>query len=247
MINLLPQVTEFLAPQPLKMYIGGRWTESVSGEIFETRDPGEGKALANISAGDEADVNAAVAAAQKAFRTTDWATMPVNERAVILHRLADLIDKHQEVIAQIESLDVGKPRSQAIAFDVPHAAKSFRYYADLAVQSRRREPIAVSGLDARTVRVSYGVCGFIFPWNFPFLLVGWGIAPALAAGNTVVIKPAEDTPLSTLYFAKLAEEAGVPPGVVNVVSGLGQTAGAALARHPELNACRLRGRPKSAG
>ena len=244
MINLLPQVTEFLAPQPLKMYIGGRWTEAVSGETFETRDPGEGKALAKISAGDEADVNAAVAAAQKAFRTTGWATMPVNERAVILHRLADLIDKHQEVIAQIESLDVGKPRSQAIAFDVPHAAKSFRYYADLAVQSRRREPIAVSGLDARTVRVSYGVCGFIFPWNFPFLLVGWGIAPALAAGNTVVIKPAEDTPLSTLYFAKLAEEAGVPPGVVNVVTGLGQTAGAALARHPELKRMSFTGSPE---
>jgi acyl-CoA reductase-like NAD-dependent aldehyde dehydrogenase len=244
MINLLPQVTEFLAPQPLKMYIGGRWTEAVSGETFETRDPGEGKALAKISAGDEADVNAAVAAAQKAFRTTGWAMMPVNERAVILHRLADLIDKHQEVIAQIESLDVGKPRSQAIAFDVPHAAKSFRYYADLAVQSRRREPIAVSGLDARTVRVSYGVCGFIFPWNFPFLLVGWGIAPALAAGNTVVIKPAEDTPLSTLYFAKLAEEAGVPPGVVNVVTGLGPTAGAALARHPELKRMSFTGSPE---
>ena len=170
--------------------------------------------------------------------------MPANDRAVILHRLADLIDQRAEIIAQIESLDVGKPRGQAAAFDVPHAAQTFRYYADLAVQTRRREPIAVSGFDARTVRVPYGVCGFIFPWNFPFLLVGWGIAPALAAGNTVVIKPAEDTPLSTLYFAKLAEEAGVPPGVVNVVTGLGHTAGAALSNHPGLKRMSFTGSPE---
>jgi len=170
--------------------------------------------------------------------------MPVNDRAVILHRLADLITQHQEIIAQIESLDVGKPRGQAAAFDVPHAAQTFRYYADLAVHTRRREPIAVSGFEARTVRVPYGVCGFIFPWNFPFLLVGWGVAPALAAGNTVVIKPAEDTPLSTLYFAKLAAEAGVPPGVVNVVTGLGHTAGAALARHPGLKRMSFTGSPE---
>ena len=170
--------------------------------------------------------------------------MPANDRAVILHRLADLITKHQEIIAQIESLDVGKPRSQAAAFDVPHGAQTFRYYADLAVHTRRRDPIAVSGFDARTVRVPYGACGFIFPWNFPFLLVGWGVAPALAAGNTVVIKPAEDTPLSTLYFAKLAEEAGVPAGVINVVTGFGETAGAALARHPGIKRMSFTGSPE---
>ena len=226
------------------MYIGGRWTEAISGETFETRDPGNGTVLARVAAGDVADVEAAVAAAQKAFRKSGWATMPVNDRSVILHRLADLIVKHQEVLAQIESLDVGKPRGQAAAFDVPHAAQTFRYYADLAVHTRRREPIAVSGFDAHTVRVPYGVCGFIFPWNFPFLLVGWGVAPALAAGNTVVIKPAEDTPLSTLYFAKLAEEAGVPPGVINVVTGFGETAGAALARHPGLKHMSFTGSPE---
>jgi len=244
MNNLLPAVKQFLSAQPLKMFIGGRWVEAQSGKTFETLDPGEGRVLAKVSAGDVADVEAAVAAAQVAFRKSGWATMPVSDRAVILHRLADLITKHQEIIAQIESLDVGKPRGQAIAFDVPHAAQTFRYYADLSVHTRRREPIAVSGFDARTVRVPYGVCGFIFPWNFPFLLVGWGVAPALAAGNTVVIKPAEDTPLSTLYFAKLAEEAGVPPGVVNVVTGLGETAGAALARHPGLKRMSFTGSPE---
>jgi acyl-CoA reductase-like NAD-dependent aldehyde dehydrogenase len=239
-----PKVTQFLSTQPLKMFIGGQWVAAQSGNTFETRDPGEGKVLAAVAAGDGAEVDAAVAAAQEAFRKSGWATMPVNDRAVILHRLADLITKRQDVLVEIESLDVGKPCAQAAAFDIPHAAQTFRYYADLAVHTRRREPIAVSGFEAFTVRVPYGVCGFIFPWNFPFLLVGWGVAPALAAGNTVVIKPAEDTPLSTLYFAKLAEEAGVPPGVVNVVTGLGGTAGAALARHLGIKRMSFTGSPE---
>lgn len=244
MTTLNPEVTQFLSTQPLKLFIGGRWVAAQSGKTFETRDPGEGKVLAMIAAGEAADVDAAVVAAQDAFHRSGWATMPVNDRAVILHRLADLITQHQDHLAQLESLDVGKPRAQAAGFDVPHAAQTFRYYADLAVHTRRREPIAVSGFDARTIRVPYGVCGFIFPWNFPFLLVGWGVAPALAAGNTVVIKPAEDTPLSTLYFAKLAEEAGVPRGVVNVVTGFGETAGAALARHPGLKRMSFTGSPE---
>lgn len=244
MNSLNPDAAKFLSSQPFKLFIGGRWIEAQSGKTFKTFDPGEGRVIAKVSAGDEADVDAAVAAAQGAFQKSGWATMPVNDRAVILHRLADLITKHQEILAQIESLDVGKPRGQAAAFDVPHAAQTFRYYADLAVHTRRREAIALSGYEARTVRVPYGVCGFIFPWNFPFLLIGWGIAPALAAGNTVVIKPAEDAPLSTLYFAKLAEEAGVPPGVVNVVTGFGETAGSALGRHPGLKRMSFTGSPE---
>ena len=244
MTTLCPETTQFLSAQPLKMFIGGRWTDSLSGAAFETRDPGTGSVIARVSAGDAADVERAIQAAGEAFRKSGWATLPANDRGVILHRLADLIDKHQKIIVEIESLDEGKPRAQAAGFDVPHAAKTFRYYADLAMHTRRREPIAVSGFEARTVLVPYGVCGFIFPWNFPFLLVGWGIAPALAAGNTVVIKPAEDTPLSTLYFAKLAEEAGVPAGVINVVTGLGETAGAALARHPGLKHMSFTGSPE---
>lgn len=239
-----PEVTQFLSAQPLKMFIGGRWVEAQGGTTFETLDPGEGTRLARVAAGDAIDVAAAVAAAQQAFRKSGWATMPANDRGVILHRLADLIDRQQEILAQIESLDVGKPMGQAAAFDVPHAAQTLRYYADLAIHTRRREPIALSGFDAQTLRMPYGVCGFIFPWNFPFLLIGWGVAPALAAGNTVVIKPAEDTPLSALYFAKLAEEAGVPPGVINVVTGLGETAGAALARHPGLKRMSFTGSPE---
>jgi aldehyde dehydrogenase (NAD+) len=165
-------------------------------------------------------------------------------RAVILHRLADLVDKHREILAQIESLDVGKPLPQAMGGDIPNVSQTLRYYADLSVHTRRREPIAVSGYDVRTVRFPYGVSAFIFPWNFPLLLVGWGISPALAAGNTVVIKPAEDTPLSALYFCKLVQEAGLPNGVVNVVTGLGETAGAALAQHPGINRMSFTGSPE---
>jgi aldehyde dehydrogenase (NAD+) len=170
--------------------------------------------------------------------------MPVNDRAVILHRLADLIDKRREVLAQLESLDVGKPLAQAMAFDIPNVAQSLRYYADLAVHTRRAEPIPVSGFDARSIRVPYGVCGFIIPWNFPLLLVGWGVSPALAAGNTVIIKPPEDASLTALYFADLAKEAGVPDGVINVITGYGEVAGAALAQHPGINRMSFTGSPE---
>ena len=162
-----------------------RWLKSrlATACVAETRDPGTGKVLAKVAAGDQPDVDRAVAAAQKAFRETDWATMPANDRAVIIHRLADLVDQHRGIIAQIESLDVGKPLSDSLGFDIPNVAQTLRWYADLSVHTRRREPIAVSGFDARQIRVPYGVCAFIFPWNFPLLLVGWGISPALAAGE----------------------------------------------------------------
>ncbi|MBL9135288.1 MAG: aldehyde dehydrogenase [Verrucomicrobiales bacterium] len=241
---LHPEAAAFLQSPVQRMHVGGRWIDAASGETFETRDPGRGTVLANVACGGASEVDQAVRAAQEAYRTSGWSTLPPNDRAALLHRLADLIDRHAEAIAQIESLDVGKPRAQAAAFDIPHAAATLRYYADLAVHTRRREPIGVSGFEAHTLRVPYGVCGFIFPWNFPFLLVGWGVAPALAAGNTVVIKPAEDTPLSTLYFAKLAEAAGLPAGVVNVVTGFGSTAGAALAAHPGIRRMSFTGSPE---
>jgi acyl-CoA reductase-like NAD-dependent aldehyde dehydrogenase len=244
MIAILPEVKKFLQASSVKMFIGGKWTAAANGKTFAVRDPGNGSVIARAPDGRAADVDRAVRAAREAFVKSGWAEMPVNDRAVRLHRLADLIDKHRDIIAQIESLDVGKPIPAAAGFDIPHAAQTLRYYADLSVHTRRREPIAVSGFDARTVRFPYGVCAFIFPWNFPFLLVGWGVAPALAAGCTVVIKPAEDTPLSTLYFGRLAQEAGIPPGVINIVTGLGHTAGAALAAHPGINRMSFTGSPE---
>jgi aldehyde dehydrogenase (NAD+) len=241
---LRSEVTKFLASQPLKLLIGGQWADAASGATLETRDPGTGQVLAKVAAGDKTDIDRAVAAAQEAFRKSGWATLPANDRAVILHRLADLVDQHREILAQIESLDVGKPLSNTLNGDIPNVAQTLRWYADLSVHTRRREPIAVSGFEARQIRVPYGMCAFVFPWNFPLLLVGWGIAPALAAGNTVVIKPAEDTPLSTLYFASLAEQAGVPKGVINVVTGYGETAGAALAKHPGIKRMSFTGSPE---
>ncbi len=226
------------------MYTGGAWTEASDGGTFETRDPGTGKRIATVAAGAGEDIDRAVQAAGTAFEDGRWSQLSAVDRGVLIHRLADLIESRADLISKLESLDVGKPRAQARGFDVPHCAKTLRYYADLAVQTRLSEPIAVAGNEARSLRVPYGVCGFIFPWNFPFLLVGWGVSPALAAGNTVIIKPAEDTPLSTLYFAHLAEEAGIPPGVINVVTGLGETAGAALAAHPKIKRMSFTGSPE---
>lgn len=240
----LPEVIAFLAQDPIKLFIGGKWIPAQAGGVFETLDPGTGKVLARVAAGEAADVDEAVRAARHASRYSGWASMPENERGVIMHRLADLVDKQMAILAQIESLDVGKPLAQPMGFDVPNCAQTLRYFADLSVHTARRHSIAVSGFEAYTARMPYGVCAFIIPWNFPLLLVGWGISPALAAGNTVVIKPAEDTPLSALYFAHLAELAGVPAGVINVIPGYGHTAGAALAAHPQINRMSFTGSPE---
>lgn len=242
--QLHADVRQFLAQRPIKMFIGGEWVEATDGSTFQTLDPGDGTPLAIVTAGGAADIDRAVTAARKAFRTSGWGTMAVKDRAVLIHRLADLVDKHRPILVELESLDVGKPLAQADGFDIPNVAQTLRYYADLAVHTRQREPLPVSGFDAWQIRVPYGVAAFVLPWNFPLLLVGWNISPALAAGNTVVVKPAEDTPLSTLYFCKLVEEAGIPPGVVNVVPGFGEAAGRALAVHPGINRMGFTGSPE---
>lgn len=244
MRKILSTVSEFLNSSPLELFIGGHWVEAAGKGKFTTRDPGTGEPLAEVASGEREDVDRAVEAARIAFRKSGWADMPANDRAVILQRLADLIDHHSESLAQLESLDVGKPVGQAAGFDIPHAAKTLRYYADLSVYLRRREPVAVPGHEAYTLRVPYGVCGFIFPWNFPFLLLCWGIAPALASGNSVVVKPAEDTPLSTLFFCRLAQQSGVPDGIINVITGYGETAGASLAAHPGIQRMSFTGSPE---
>jgi acyl-CoA reductase-like NAD-dependent aldehyde dehydrogenase len=242
--GLLPEVQAFLLQDPIPMFIGGQWVEAADRATFQTLDPGDGSPLATVAEGKAADIDRAVEAAREAFRKSGWATMPPNDRAVLLHRLADLVDQNAAVLAQLESLDVGKPLPQAAGFDVPNVAQTLRWYADLMVHTRRSEPIAVSGFEARLVRSPHGVAAFVLPWNFPLLLVGWNLSPALAAGNTVVVKPAEDTPLSTLYFCKLVEQAGIPAGVVNVVPGYGHTAGKALAEHPGINRMGFTGSPE---
>jgi aldehyde dehydrogenase (NAD+) len=239
----LPEVAAFLGEGPLAGFIGGRSVGAAHGELLETRDPGSGLRLAEVAAMQPEDVDRAVQAAEEAFRRTAWARMPPNERGALLHRLADTIQKRKAVIAQIEALDAGKVAAQAEG-DVQNCIDTLRWYADLAQHTQRRSVLAVAGNEAWTVRHPWGPCGFIFPWNFPLLLIGWGIAPALAAGNTVVIKPAEDTPLSAIWLARLAQEVGIPDGVINVVPGYGEVAGAALASHPGLKRVSFTGSPE---
>lgn len=239
----LPELRSFLKDVPLRLFIGGEWRPSAKGKTFSTVDPGTGEVLAEVCAADAEDIDTAVMAAKKAFRNSGWRELKPNERGVYLHRLADLVEGHKEVLARLEALDVGKPLPQAM-WDVENFSSTVRYYADLAVHVSYRDPIPIPSHEARTVRHPYGVCGVIFPWNFPFLLAGWGISPILAAGNVVVIKPAEDTPLSTLYLTRLVKQAGIPNGVVNVVPGLGDTAGKALASHPGLSRMSFTGSPE---
>jgi aldehyde dehydrogenase (NAD+) len=237
---LTPNVSRFLA-STLPHHVGGRNVPSTDGATIEILNPSDGTKLARVASGGADEIAQAVEAAQKAFPA--WAALRPNERAVILHRLADSLDKHREDLIQLESLNVGKAVTAAEGYDIPFGIEGLRYFADYSVHAARSVPLAIKAMEARSYYVPYGVCGFVFPWNFPFILLMWGVCPALAAGNTVVVKPSEVTPLSTLYFAKLAAEAGVPPGVINVVVGDGPTAGAALSAHPGIRRMSFTGSP----
>lgn len=237
------KANEFLSQSPLKAFIGGEWVAAADGATFTTNDPGTGAPLAEVPAMGSGDVDRAVQAATKAFRSSGWADMTPGERGVLLHRLADEVEKHKPILARIEASDAGKILAQAEG-DVQNFVDTLRYFIEISLNVQRRTPLAVKGHEATTVRLPWGPCGFIVPWNFPFLLIGWNIAPALAAGNTVVIKPAEDTPLSALYLGRLAQLAGIPDGVINVVTGYGETAGAALASHPGLKRMSFTGSPE---
>jgi aldehyde dehydrogenase (NAD+) len=241
--NLLPEVDAFLEKSLQRPLVGGKEAEASDGSTFETHDPGSGDILATVPNFTAKDVDAAVAAAQKAFDKCGWATMAPNERGALLHRLADAVEKRIPIIGQIEALDAGKlePHAQG---DVANFVATIRYFADMAQHIARRNVLAVKGHEAWTMRHPWGPCGFIFPWNFPFLLIGWGISPALAAGNTVVIKPAEDTPLSAIYLSHLAKEVGIPDGVINVVTGTGEKTGAAVSQHPGFRRMSFTGSPE---
>lgn len=241
--ELLSKVADFLQGGPLKGFVGGKEVAAAGGGVFETRDPGSGQVLAEVADFQADDVDQAVEVGAKAFRETDWGRMPANERGALLHRLADEVEKRLDVFAQLEALDAGKIFAQAQG-DIQNFVDTTRYFTDLAQHIQYRTTLAVKGHEAWQVRHPWGVCGFIFPWNFPFLLIGWGITPALAAGNTVVIKPAEDTPLTALYLAKVAQEVGIPDGVINVTPGIGSTAGAALAANSTLERMSFTGSPE---
>ena len=233
-------VTAFFK-EPLGHYIGGQWLLGADAAMDNVINPSDGKVIAKVAMASAHEVDAAVNAAHSAFPA--WAAMPANQRSVLLHRLADSIEKHAGDLAQLESLDVGKAIINSEAFDIPFGVQGIRYFADLALHAQYNIPLAVKNIEARIHRVPYGACGFIFPWNFPYDLLIWGIMPALAAGNTVVVKPSEVTPLSTLYVCKLAAEVGFPAGVINVVNGTGSKAGAILTGHPLIKRMSFTGSP----
>jgi phenylacetaldehyde dehydrogenase len=223
---------------PRKLFINGQWAAAASGKTFETPNPATGKTLASVAEGDSEDINRAVRAARTAFDDGPWGRLTPSERGRIIWRIGDLILEHAEELAQLESLDNGKPYAVALGADVPLAADMFHYMAGWATKIEGNSiNISVpympgANFHSYTLREPIGVIGQIIPWNFPLLMAAWKLAPALTTGNTVVLKPAEQTPLTALRLAGLIAEAGVPDGVVNVVSGFGETAGAALAAHP---------------
>jgi len=213
-------------------FIGGKWRPAVSGKTFPTINPATEEVIAEVAEGDQADIDAAVAAARRAFDSGPWSKTNARDRGKLLMRLADLIEEELDELAALESLDNGKPIRDARAADLPLVIEVLRYYAGYA-DKIHGQTIPISGnYFCYTRKEPVGVAGQIIPWNFPMLMVGWKWAPALAAGCTVVMKPAEQTPLTCLRMAHLAQEAGFPEGVINVVPGYGPTAGAALVRHP---------------
>jgi phenylacetaldehyde dehydrogenase len=231
------EVASFLRSQPKKLFIGGRWVESASGKTFDTLDPATGEVLAKVAEAEAEDVDRAVAAARKSFDRGTWRDMPPAERAKVLWRVGDMIEERSTEFAQLETLDNGMPINDALLFHVPLAAATFRYYAGWVTKlDGATQQISLPGKYlSYTLREPIGVVGQIIPWNFPLLMAAWKIAPALACGNSVVLKPSEETPLSALLLAELLQQAEVPDGVVNVIPGRGETAGAGLASHPDVD------------
>src|SRR5271166_1958794 len=229
-------VEEFIR-RPRLMFINNRFVPAASGKTFPTYNPATGEVMAQVAEGDREDIDRAVKAARKAFENPAWADMPPSQRGRLIWKLADLLEGRLEEFAQLESLDNGKPLAVARVADVPLAADLFRYMAGWATKIEGNTiPISAGGgktqFLAYTVREPIGVVGQIIPWNFPLLMAAWKLGPALATGCTIVLKPAEQTPLTALRLGELIQEAGIPDGVVNIVPGYGETAGAALASHP---------------
>ncbi|HET7656983.1 MAG TPA: aldehyde dehydrogenase family protein [Bacillales bacterium] len=229
-----PKVADFLKGTK-KLYINGKWVDSVSGRTFESLNPATGEVLAVLSDAHADDVNAAVEAARKAFDEGPWSKMNAADRSRLIYKLADLMEENKEELAQLDTLDNGKPIRETTAADIPLAIEHFRYYAGWATKIVG-QTIPVQGEFFNYTRHEpVGVVGQIIPWNFPLLMAAWKLGAALATGCTVVLKPAEQTPLSALYLAQLAEEAGFPKGVLNVITGYGETAGTPLVKHPDVN------------
>jgi len=220
------------APEARKLFINGSFVDARSGKTFDTINPATEEVLAAVAEADAADVDVAVAAARSAFDDGPWPRMRARDRGRLLYKLAEIIDRERAGLAELESLDNGKPIAETRAVDLPSAIEVFAYYAGWADKIGGETIPQSEDFFTYTLREPHGVCGQIIPWNFPLLMAAWKLAPALCCGNTCVLKPAEQTPLSALRLAELVREAGFPDGVVNVLPGFGPTAGGAIVRHP---------------
>lgn len=233
-----PQQAKKPAPPKVKdqpMLVGGKWVDSQSGKTFETVNPATGEVICRVAEGDKADIDLAVKAARKAFESGPWPKMNASDRGRLLNKLADAIETNIDELAALESLDNGKPFAIARAADLPLTVKAYRYYAGWADKIHGKTIPVEGNYFCYTRHEPVGVVGQIIPWNFPLLMQAWKWGPALAAGNCIVLKPAEQTPLTALYVARLAQEVGFPDGVINVVPGYGPTAGAALTGHMDVD------------
>jgi phenylacetaldehyde dehydrogenase len=227
--------------QPRRNLIDGKWIPAASGQQFDVFNPADASVITRVPDSNREDINRAVAAARKAFESGPWSKMTPSERGKLVWKIGDLILEHADELAELESVDNGKPRAVARVADVPLAADLFHYMAGWATKLEGNTiPISVpyaagARFHAYTTREPVGVVGQIIPWNFPLLMAAWKLGPALATGNCVVLKPAEQTPLSALRLGEILLEAGLPAGVVNIVTGFGETAGAALAAHQDVD------------
>ncbi|XP_038566256.1 aldehyde dehydrogenase, mitochondrial-like [Micropterus salmoides] len=227
-------------PQPEihynKLFVNNQWQDAVSGKTFPTINPATGEVICQVAEADEADVDKAVKAARNAFRLgSPWRRMDASHRGLLLNRLADAIERNAAYLAELETIDNGKPYAVSYTVDLPNVVKCFRYYAGWA-DKWEGKTIPIDGdYFCYTRHEPIGVCGQIIPWNFPLLMQAWKLGPALATGNTVVMKVAEQTPLTALFVASLIKEVGFPEGVVNILPGMGPSAGAAIARHMDVD------------
>ena len=231
-----------------QLYINGKWVSAADGGTFDVINPAKEELLAKVAAAKPEDVDAAVRAARAQFDGGEWSKMDGVERGKLLYRLAELIERDKDHIAMLETLNLGRPLMEPTILDLPMAIGTVRYFAGWAdkIEGRTIPTPGYFGMPTHsyTVREPMGVIGAITPWNTPAMIACWKLAPALAAGCTMVLKPAEEAPLTTLYLAKLIEEAGFPPGVFNVVPGIGEVAGAALTRHPGVDKISFTGSPE---
>jgi aldehyde dehydrogenase (NAD+) len=220
---------------PARLLINNKWVESQSGRTFATTNPATAEETCQVAEADAADVDTAVAAARAAFENRTWRRMAASERGRLLYRLADLMEKNIDELARLESLDNGKALRESRRVDLPMSIACYRYFAGWADKIQGRTIPITGNYLCYTRHEPVGVVGQIIPWNFPLMMQAWKLAPALAAGNTIILKPAEQTPLSALRVGELIVEAGFPPGVVNILTGFGPTAGAAIASHPGID------------